>query len=511
MGIWSFYFLCKLYLYFKGYIRFNFIFNLLLAVFVTLPIPKTAPLFRFLKSIKIILSLILGFVLLWYDSWLPPFFYSIGKIMETGGISSGYIVRFISKNVNLTEAAILTVVLVIIILLRNRLRLLTPLVFILMLIVPLFNLTKNQKEDMGSYLNAFYQSESKKEVHFEKSKTGGPDFDIIFLHICSLSWDDLQTAGMESHPFLKQFNILFTNFNSVSAYTTPSIIRLLRANCGQQNHNALYQDAPEECYLLESLRAQGYETYAAIDNDAPPSYNWIPDVINYGLIDPPMDFKDLPIRQYDFDNSPMYDDLAILRKWWDMRQKYNKEKAALYCDITTLHIGAHWVHDIDWWKRDPVDLYKEYLENLFKNLDIFFNELASSERNIVIIFIPEHGAALRGSSIQAHDLRDIPLPRITLIPVGIKLIGKGYPLEPAQQKVITKPTSYLAISYLIASFLQESPFGAGRFPAQNILDDIPETDFVSENQEARIVKKGTDYFLYGKDKKWIKLPPAALK
>jgi hypothetical protein len=91
---------------------------------------------------------------------------------------------------------------------------------------------------------------------------------------------------------------------------------------------------------LESFRSQGYETYSAIDNDAPPSYNWIPDMINFGLLDPPIDFKGLPVRQYDFDNSPIYDDLGVLKKWWEMRQGSNAEKAALYFDITTLHIGA---------------------------------------------------------------------------------------------------------------------------------------------------------------------------
>jgi hypothetical protein len=136
MGIWSFYFLCKLYLYFRGYIRFNFILNTLFAIFIILPVPKTAPVYRFLKTAKFLLSLVLAFLLFWYDSWLPPLFYSIRKLMETGGISFGYIIRYVLTNVSLVEALIVTVVLVLIILLRNRLRLLTPAVFILMLVVP---------------------------------------------------------------------------------------------------------------------------------------------------------------------------------------------------------------------------------------------------------------------------------------------------------------------------------------------------------------------------------------
>jgi len=511
MGIWSFYFLLKLYFYLRGYIRFNFLLNILLAVFIILPVPKTAPACKFLKIAKFILSLVLAFLLFWYDSWLPPLFYSIRKLMETGGISSGFIIRFIASNIDLIQASILTAVFIITVLLRRYLKFLTPVIFILMLLVPLLSAGK-QKEDMGTYLNAFYQSESKRIVHFEKAKSAGQDFDIIILHICSLSWDDLRTVGMENNPFFKQFNFLFTNFNSVSSYTTPSIIRLLRENCGQERHDALYHDSPKECFLLESLRGLGYETYSAVDNDAPPSYNWIPDAINYGLIDPPIDFRGLPIRQYDFDNSPIYDDLSILKRWWDIRQKSGGEKAALYFDITTLHIGAHWTDDKDWWKKNPSVLYGEYLANLFENLQNFFNVLASSGRNFVVIFIPEHGAALRSSSIQAADIRDIPLPKITLIPVGIKFIGKRYPLDSIpQQKIISKPASYLAISYLLSSFLKESPFdGTGRFPSQNLLTEIPETNFVSANKEAIIVKKGSDHYLCGKDKQWVKLPPSAV-
>lgn len=511
MGIWSFYFLCKLYLYLRGYVRFNLLLNILLAIFITLPVPKNAPAYKSLKIAKVFLSLLLAFLLFWYDSWLPPLLYSLGKLLETGGISFGYVVRFVATNINLLEALGPTIVLILIIFLRNRLRLLTPAVFVLMLAVPLLVPGKDGKEDLSAYLNEFYQSESKRMVPFEKSKTAGHDFDIIILHVCSLSWDDLRAADMEQHPFFRQFDFLFANFNSVTGYTTPAVLRLLRANCGQRPHEGIYQDAPRECFLLESLRSQGYETFSAIDNDAPPSYNWIPDMIQHGLLDPPIDFKGLPIHQYDFDNSPIYDDFSILKKWWDMRQNSGARKAALYFDITTLHVGARWAGDKDWWRKDPVSLYKEFLLNLFENLEKFFDLLSSSGRNFVVVFVPEHGAALRGSSIQAADLRDIPLPKITLVPVGIKLIGNGYPLTPPRQETISQPASYLALSYLLSSFLKVSPFGTGRLSSKDVLAGVPETNFVSENKEALVVERGADYFLYGKDKQWLKLPPSALK
>jgi hypothetical protein len=39
---------------------------------------------------------------------------------------------------------------------------------------------------------------------------------------------------------------------------------------------------------------------------------------------------------------------------------------------------------------------------------------------------------------------------------------------------------------------------------------LPETDFVAENQGIRIFRKGADYFLYGKEKKWITLPSSVV-
>lgn len=505
--MWSFYFLAKLYLYFRGYIRFHFILNLLFAIFILLPVPKKAPFYKYLKAARFFLSLTVAFLLAWYDSWFPPLFHSIQLLMETEGIATGYIIRFIFNILSSWETAVIILMFFICIAVRNRITL-APVVFILMLIVLPFEWGKASKEDPGGYLAAFYRSEGNRVIRFEELSAEAIDFDIIILHVCSLSWDDIKAVGMEEHPFFKQFHYLFTNFNTVSSYTNPSVIRLLRANCGQRKHEALYQDEPRECFLLESLRYLGYETSSIVDNDAPPSYHYVYDMITYGLSDPPMDFKDTPVVLYDFDNSPIYDDLALFKKWWDIRHKSSSERAALYFDITTLHTGARWVKEKDWWQKDRIDRYRESLLYLFGIFEQFFNQMASSGRNFVIVFIPEHGAALQGTKIQPPELRDIPLPRITLVPVGIKLIGDGHSPVPEHQKIISKPTSYLAVSYMLSCFLKEPPFGPGSSVPSNILDNIPETKFVSENKEAVIVKKDEDYFLYGKEKKWFNLSSA---
>ncbi len=69
--------------------------------------------------------------------------------------------------------------------------------------------------------------------------TATPDaqFDIIVLHICSLSWDDLDAAkAQQPRAAVTRFDYLLKNFSSAASYSGPAAIRLLRAACGQQVH-----------------------------------------------------------------------------------------------------------------------------------------------------------------------------------------------------------------------------------------------------------------------------------
>jgi cellulose synthase operon protein YhjU len=508
MGLWSFYFSGKLFLYLWGALRFDLLLNLLFSAFLVLPVPETIPFHRTLKTGKLALHFILGFLLLWYDSYLPPLIYSIRTFHQIGLPEKEYVYRFMLNAVNPLAIAILIGILALCIYLNRRIKL-TPLVVVLMLLVPIYELT-SKKEGLTEYLNTFYQSESKRGVSFSQTTRDADGFDILILHICSLSWDDLRVVGHEKHPFFSEFDILFSNFNSVSSYTNPSAIRLLRANCGQHKHESLYQDAPRECFLLENLRDLDYETYTAIDNDAP-GYRFVEDIMLHGRASSPISLEGIPVQQYDFDRTPIYNDRMILERWWDIRQESATGNAVLYFDITTLHGGSHRVEDNEWWKKDPASRYEESLLTLFDTLGSFFRLLESADRNFVIVFIPEHGMALRGSSIQAPDLRDIPLPQITTIPVGVKLIGPDRHDIPGQQEIIDRPASYLAVAEILASFLKEPPFMNNQRPIKSYVRDLAETSFVAENQEALVVKRDSEYYLFGKEKSWSKLPASVIR
>lgn len=507
MGVWSFYFLAKLYLYLRGFIRFDLALNLLFLIFLVIPVPARLRFYRSLTAAKQFLGVVLGLLLLWHDSWLPPLWDSLAFLSREGMPEKQYVYRFILGFFSLREVAVLTVILIGVFMIRNRVRL-TPVVMLLVLIIPLRDLGQH-KGEIESGLDAFYRSEASRVVLIDKAKTTGPDFDIVILHVCSLSWDDLKEVGLEADLFFKQFDYVFTSFNSVTSYSNPSAIRLLRANCGQPRHDALYNDAARECYLFDALRRRGYETYFTLNHDGVYG-NFATQIKAQGHLDPPIIPEAVPIQAYDFDGSTIYDDYAVLEKWWKTRQTLGPQKAAVYYNTISLHDGAHRVDEKEWWKHDRTKQYKEVVQKLLGNMTRFFDLVTSSGRNVVVLFVPEHGMALRGTRLQAPGLRDIPLPQITTIPVGIKLIGPGYIHDPVGRKDISQPTSYLVLPTLIEYFLERNPFGSAPISPNDLIENLPETDFVSENQGIRIMKKGSDYFLYGKEKKWIALPANAV-
>ncbi|MBI1819412.1 MAG: cellulose biosynthesis protein BcsG [Nitrospirae bacterium] len=165
--------------------------------------------------------------------------------------------------------------------------------------------------------------------------------------------------------------------------------------------------------------------------------------------------------------------------------------------------------------KDRNDRYRFFLQKLFQDMTKFIREVESSGKNSVIVFIPEHGLALRANPIQPAGLREVPLPQITIVPAGIKLIRKDHRQILPFQQIISKPVSYFSLSFLLSSFMKENPFQT-QTPASESLrssdsrfidwsDRVPETDFVSENEETRVIKIGQDYFSLTKGKQWIKL------
>jgi cellulose synthase operon protein YhjU len=502
MEFWAFYFLFKLYLHYRGWMQFHAILNLALFAFIFAPVPEKFPLRRSVKFIKVILSIAFAVIMLWYDSWLPSLSMTY-DFLANWAPSKEYMLSFLAHSFDPWEALIVLGLLILAIFITRKITL-VPITAILLLVMLPGSLS-GESGKAKAYFRDFHRKEAGRVVKFEAP---GTDFDIIFLHVCSLSWDDLRAVDMDKSDFFKGFQILFTNFNSVTSYSNPSALRLMRANCGQEEHDALYESTREECYMMDDLRKIGYQTYTGMDHDGR-YMNFGIHAQLYGKASPPIDTAGIPALEYNFDNSPILDAGAVLEKWHTLREASGARRAALYFNSIPLHGGSRRA-DASWTGRKREQEYRDSLTRLLAAFENFFRLLAASGRNTVVVFIPEHGMALRGSNIQAPDLRDIPLPRITTIPVGIKIIGRDYPLWPVRQQVIGKSTSYLALAQSLSYFLKDFSFN-GEIPGPELINNIPETPYVSENRDVKIVKMGKDYYLSGKDRTWTKLPPSALE
>ncbi|BCA96654.1 hypothetical protein TUM19329_30150 [Legionella antarctica] len=103
----------------------------------------------------------------------------------------------------------------------------------------------------------------------------------------------------------------------------------------------------------------------------------------------------------------------------------------------------------------------------------------------------------------------IPSPAITHIPVGIKLIGlKSSNQNGALQ--INTPSSYLAISELIARLLDGKIFNQSPLNLQELTNKLPQTAVVSENEGIILIDYlGMPYILLKGDSKWIPYPQSS--
>ena len=352
-------------------------------------------------------------------------------------------------------------------------------------------------------LNAFYRDEAARKVTFSPKVSDAP-FDIIFLQVCSLSWDDLDFTKERGNPLLKRFNMVFTNFNSAATYSGPSGIRVLRGSCGQTRHGALYDAFSPQCLTFNNLQQVGFEPHFAMNHDGRFG-GFINDIRDRGgMKATPLDTKGAAPYLKSFDGSPIQNDYAILSKWWEKRLQTPAARVALFYNSVSLHDGNRYA---DGRPGNSMEIYHPRLTRLLGDVDRFIAEVQASGRRAIIVFIPEHGAALRGDKIQIAGMREIPSPRISLVPVGIKLIGLSEAPATAPL-IVSKPVSYLAISQLLADFIRTTPFGNSNLSLDRYARDLPSTEFVSENNDLIVMRRGKQFFIRSKDAGWSEFDPA---
>lgn len=498
MGWWAYYFLAKGYLWFRGAIPLDPLLNALFALWILLPTPARWAQRRGVSLARSIVTLGLGILLAWHDSWFPPIGHTWGFFREAGLPTGDFLLRFFGSLFSLWGIVWFGVAMGLAVWARRYLRL-TPVVFVVLALVAVQRYAE-QPEGLDLTVQRFYAAEADRAISFPRAS--GPPFDIVILHVCSLSWDDLAAIKMRRDEWFSRFDVLFTQFNSVTSHSNPAAIRLLRSGCGQTPHDALYQPADEGCYLFDALRASGFTTSFALNHDG--RYGGFSDEARR-LGHAPDEWAPgpLPVAEVDFNGSPIFDDDAVLARWWETRLRDGADRAALYYNTISLHDGGHRADDARWWTRERADHFGEFVRDLFKDIEAFEELVAASGRRVVLVMVSEHGLALRGSQLQPAGLREVPVPQITMVPVGVKLIGMDRPDRPPI--VIDKPTSYVALSSLLAHVVRHGALQGG----PTIDSAIPVTEFLAENQGFRVIRHGADFFVKGRrlGAQWTKFHP----
>jgi cellulose synthase operon protein YhjU len=518
MGLWSAYFFAKFLLYAGGYIGFSPWLNLLFAVFTALP-ARSARL-RFCKNLLAIPS---GLALLYHDSWFPPIERVLSQTQNVASFTWPYLLELLGRIVNLKLVAALVIMLVAYELARRRLRVSTFVflgIFAIMLmpedgllqrvdmqanvvaaagVAPVVSATTNprdlRRETLDALLSQFYTNERSRQVHFRSVEASDPPYDILLLHVCSLSWDDLQAANRTDDPLLERFDILFSSFNSGASYSGPAAIRLLRGNCGDTTHKQLYDTPSRECLVFDGLQNAGFEPHWLMNHDGHFA-NFFADVRERGAFPvAPEDPSGAVVAQRSFDGSPIYDDYSVLSRWWTQRASNPAPRVALYYNTISLHDGNRAEN------KAVSSSFAARLARFTSDIGKVLEQLQRSGRRVIVIIVPEHGAAVRGDRRQIPGLREIPTPAITHVPVGVVLVNAPIPSGRIQQRV-DSPASYLALNELLSRFFRDNPFDATTLDLSTYIQNLPRTELVAENDGTVVMQVAGQYLMRTPDGEW---------
>jgi cellulose synthase operon protein YhjU len=523
MGLWSAYFLAKLALYELGDMDFSPWLNLALAVFTTLP-PQNARQ-RFAKNL---IAVPLGILLLYHDSWLPPLPRAIEVARNLGTFSAAYLWELAGRLVSVKLVAGAAVLVGFYALARRKLRLST-FVFVGILAVLVtpeakyLAIASPQRAAGGAVTTAgavaaarsgevdltpaglddqlarFYSQQKQARIRFAHPASDDPPFDIVILHVCSLSWDDLQTLQVSPDSLFGRFDVVLTNFSSGASYSGPAAIRVLRGTCGQTPEARLYDPAGEGCLIVNGLEDAGFVPEWAMNHDGHFG-NFFADVRDRGGLAVPLeDNSGATLAETAFDGTPVYSDYSVLARWWAKRQANAVPRVVLYYNSISLHDGNRLLG-----KGRAESSYGVRFARFSSDMTRFLDLLKASGRRVVVVLIAEHGAALRGDRRQIQGLREIPTAAIARVPAAIALINAPRS-APTAQSLVDAPTSYLALNEMLSRFISHNPFATPVSGFGDYVETLPQTSFVAENNGTTVIRAGMHYMMRSPDGTWSNL------
>jgi cellulose synthase operon protein YhjU len=514
MTFWNLYFILKLYLFETGHLNPVWLANIafVAALALTSPIRQ-----RGLRIVRFVAGLCIGIPLLYYEAVVPPFSRVIEEAKGLESFTAGYWIELAGRF--LPPMLIIAVIAVIVgHWIVNRWLRVTTFVAIALVALPIWHTVSltiasaqsgpasraastavvEQPLDHNAALAAFRTAESQRQVTFGKlSSNPNEQFDLIILHICSLSWDDLDVSKARDNPMLSHFDYLLTNFSTAASYSGPAAIRVLRASCGQEAHADLYKQAPQQCYLLNDLARAGFTPQVLMNHDG--HFDNFLDLVKANADVPGVTIEsnaDAKVTMHAFDGSVIHDDYSTWANWYAQRAQ-TPGPIALYYNTISLHDGNKVAGKE---QLSSIESYPYRVNTLMNEVDQLAELIAKSGRRAVIVFVPEHGAALRGDANQVAGLREIPTPRIIHGPVGVRIVG--LPGAHGPTTVIDAPTSFLALAQLLSNLVSNSPFKPGVVLSQYAAG-LPQTQMVGENEGTVTMKTPTGYAVKTPDGVWV--------
>lgn len=524
LGWWNIYFIAKIALYTQGTIDFHPLENFALLLFIALPIATQK-----INILRHICAFVVAAWLIHYDSYLPPLDRLVTQADQLMQFETSYLIELLGRVLSIQMLISVFVLCASYFVFSKFLRV-SVFVFLAMLYisvaensqppatalaspVPQNNseqstrITSHDVEISDARLNelteGFFAEQTTRKVIFNPSSATDTPFDLLFLSTCSLAWDDIAIAGLQDHPLLKEFDIIFDNFSTATSYSGPAVIRLLRANCGQQEHDDLFSSSPsKQCYLFDNLRNLGFKENLLMNHNG--VFDNFLGLIknNGGLTADLMPQTDLTPYQRSFDGSSVFRDKQVLNQWWEHRLNSQEDKVVALYNTISLHDGNRIIKANS---STSLISYKQRLKNLLDDLYVFFKTLEKSGRNIVVALVPEHGAGMRGDKMQISGMREIPAQTIVHAPVGIKVFGKGIQRE-GEAIHITEPSSYLAISQLIANILEQDIYQRVSFTPATLTNNLPKTQTVAQNAGSTIIEVEDKYYISLDSASWIEYP-----
>ncbi|EMH4133922.1 cellulose biosynthesis protein BcsG [Serratia marcescens] len=531
LGGWNLYFLAKFALLWFGYLNFHALPNLVFMAFLLMPIPSQR-----LHRWRHYLAIPIGIALFYHDTWLPGINSILSQGSQLAGFSAQYLLELVNRFINwqMIGAAFVLFIAYLFVAQWVRVTVFTVAALVWLNIVNIAGpavslLPATSTASAGSantpataapvagnaapadslpptsanltaYLNQFYDREKGRATAFPTTlPADAQPFDLLVINICSLAWADMAAVNLQNHPLWSKMDIMFDSFNSATAYSGPASIRLLRASCGQLSHHDLYQPVNQQCYLFDNLTKLGFKEQLMLDHSGVFG-NYLKELREQGDMQAPlMSQAGIGNELTSFDGEPIYNDLELLTRWLDQQQKGGDGRTATFFNVIPLHDGNRFVG-----ANKSAD-YQPRAQKLFDQLNTFLDQLEKSGRKVVVVIVPEHGAALVGDKMQMSGLRDIPSPNITHTPVGIKLVGMKAPHQGSPLQIKT-PSSYLALSELVSRLVDGKVFSESSVDWQTLTQALPQTPVISENDNAIVMQyQGKPYIrLNGGD--WVPYP-----